>query len=167
MILSYWNFILLSRQLDIPIKTLKEILDKGDINEYIELFSSHEAFIEEKIKNLNELKKEVGRFKQKALAMGNFQKCSFTRESNQTIIDKKILFVSQNGEESLSEIVKNRDLMITTKKNEANELVMDSSIIGFELMKEESVNQKEYKNYLEYHLKGECIVLSRKDTIEI
>ena len=44
--------------------------------------------------------------------------------------------------ESLVEIVKSRDLIITTKKNEANELVVDSSIIGFELMKEESVNQK-------------------------
>ena len=74
MILNYWSFILLSRQLDIPIKTLKEILDKGNIDEYIELFSSHETFIEEKIKSLNELNKEVGRFKQKALAMeGNFK----------------------------------------------------------------------------------------------
>lgn len=160
------EFILLSRQLDIPIKTLKEILDKGNIDEYIELFSSHETFIEEKIKSLNELKKEVGRFKQKALAMGKFQNVHLPDTPLTQFVDKKILFVSQNGEESLAEIVKNRDLIITTKKNEANELVVDSSIIGFELMKEESVNQKEYKNYLEYHLKGECIVLSRKDTIE-
>ena len=79
------EFILLSRQLNIPIKTLKEILDKGNIDEYIELFSSHETFIEEKIKSLNELKKEVGRFKQKALAMGKVSKCSFTRYPNQKI----------------------------------------------------------------------------------
>ena len=120
-------------------------MDKGNIDEYIATISSHETFIEEKIKSLNELKKEVGRFKQKSTSDGKVSKCSFTRYPNQKFIDKKILFVSQNGEESLAEIVKNRDLIITTKKNEANELVVDSSIIGFELMKEESVNQKEYK----------------------
>ena len=56
------EFILLSRQLNIPIKTLKEILDKGNIDEYIELFSSHETFSD-----------------------GKVSKCSFTRYPNQKI----------------------------------------------------------------------------------
>ena len=160
------EFILLSRQLDIPIKTLKDILVKGNIDEYIELFSSHETFIEEKIKNLNELKKEVGRFKQKALAMGEFKNVHLPEVPTKRYIDKKILFVSQNGEESLAEIVRNRDLIITTKQNEAKELMLDSSMIGFELMKDEPVDDEKYQTYLEYHLKGECIVLSRTDTTE-
>ncbi len=65
--------ILLSRQLDIPLKRLQEILNQGNIDDYIKLFSDHESFIEEKIKQLNELKKEVSRFKQKTIAMRNFE----------------------------------------------------------------------------------------------
>ncbi len=43
---------MLSRQLDIPLKRLQEILNQGNIDDYIKLFSDHESFIEEKIKQL-------------------------------------------------------------------------------------------------------------------
>ena len=48
--------------------------------------------------------------------MGKFQNVHLPDTPLTQFVDKKILFVSQNGEESLAEIVKNRDLMITTKK---------------------------------------------------
>ena len=160
------EFILLSRQLDIPIKKLKAILEKGNVEEYINLFSCHEVFIEEKIKSLNELKQEVSRFKQKAMTMGKFKNVELAEVPIKQYIDKKILFISQNGEEPLAEIVKNKDLIITTTKNETGKLVVDNRIIGFEMFNGESIHQKKYQNYMEYHLKGECIILSRKDTTE-
>lgn len=92
--------ILLSRQLDIPLKRLQEILNQGNIDDYIKLFSDHESFIEEKIKQLNELKKEVSRFKQKTIAMRNFENDELPEIPTYESIDKTLLFISQKGDES-------------------------------------------------------------------
>ena len=92
--------ILLSRQLDIPLKRLQEILNQGNIDDYIKLFSDHESFIEEKIKQLNELKKEVSRFKQKTIAMRNFENDEWPEIPTYESIDKTLLFISQKGDES-------------------------------------------------------------------
>lgn len=162
--LELLEFILLSRQLDIPIKRLKDILVQGDIAEYTKLFSNHEAYIEEKIKKLNELKKDVIRFKQKTIEMEAFENYELPDVPTYKYINKKILFINQNGEESLAEIVKNKDLILPTKKNQLEELIIDSDLIGFEIFKEEFFELEKYKTYSEYHLKGTCIVLSRKDT---
>lgn len=98
--LELLEFILLSRQLDIPLKRLQEILNQGNIDDYIKLFSDHESFIEEKIKQLNELKKEVSRFKQKTIAMRNFENDELPEIPTYESIDKTLLFISQKGDES-------------------------------------------------------------------
>ncbi len=210
--LELLEFILLSRQLDIPLKRLQEFLNRGNIDDYIKLFSDHESFIEEKIKQLNELKKEVSRFKQKTIAMRNFVnrgniddyiklfsdhesfieekikqlnelKKEVSRFKQKTIamrnfendelpeiptyesIDKTLLFISQKGDESLAEIVKNKDLILITKYNEEGALIVDSSLIGFEIFEDESFDIEKYKNYMKYHLKGRYMTFSRKGTV--
>lgn len=163
--LELLEFILLSRQLDIPLKRLQEILNQGNIDDYIKLFSDHESFIEEKIKQLNELKKEVSRFKQKTIAMRNFENDEWPEIPTYESIDKTLLFISQKGDESLAEIVKNKDLILITKYNEEGALIVDSSPIGFEIFEDESFDIEKYKNYMKYHLKGRYMTFSRKGTV--
>lgn len=163
--LELLEFILLSRQLDIPLKRLQEILNQGNIDDYIKLFSDHESFIEEKIKQLNELKKEVSRFKQKTIAMRNFENDEWPEIPTYESIDKILLFISQKGDESLAEIVKNKDLILITKYNEEGALIVDSSLIGFEIFEDESFDIEKYKNYMKYHLKGRYMTFSRKGTV--
>lgn len=162
--LELLEFILLSRQLDIPLKRLQDILNQGDIDDYIKLFSTHESFIEEKINHLNELKKDVRRFKQKTTEMGSFENYELPDIPTYEYVDKTLLFISQKGDESLAEIVKNKDLILITKQNETGELIIDSSLIGFEIFKDELFEIEKYKNYMKYNLKGRYITLWRKDT---
>ena len=121
--------------------------------------------IEEKIKQLNELKKEVSRFKQKTIAMRNFENDEWPEIPTYESIDKTLPFISQKGDESLAEIVKNKDLILITKYNEEGALIVDSSLIGFEIFEDESFDIEKYKNYMKYHLKGRYMTFSRKGTV--
>lgn len=158
------EMILIAKQLEIPIKDIKEIIEKEDVNAYTELFKIHERIIEEKIKYLNKLKYQVKVSKNKSVMMSKFKNKELKEYPKYEHINKRVIFLKQDSGECISDLTKNKNLVTIAVKKKDSKLEFDKNIVGVEISEDEEFNYDEYKNYIEKEIKGEYIILTRKDT---
>ena len=157
------EIILVAKQLEIPIKDIKKIIEKEDIKEYEKLFERHEKFLEAEIKKMTKLKNQVENSKNIAIQMEHFIN-EDEIELKYEQINKKIIFFNQNGNSYIGTLDKEKNLMIIINKNIKNELAMDESLIGVEVFKNENFDYNNYTNYIERNFTGDYIVITRKGT---
>lgn len=158
------EIILIAKQLEIPIKDIKVIIDKEDIKEYEKLFERHEKFLEEKIKKMIKLKNQVKNSKNIARQMDHFIN-NDEIELNYEQINKKIIFFNQNGNSYIGTIDKEKSLMMIINKDNKDELIIDESLIGVEIFKDETFDYDSYTDYIEKDFNGDYLVITRKGTI--
>lgn len=157
------EIILIAKQLEIPIKDIKAIIDREDIKEYEKLFERHEEFLDKQIKRMTKLKDKVKNSKNIARQMECFKnedKISLNYEE----INKKVIFFNQNGNSYIGTLDKEKSLMIIINKNDQGQLEMDESLIGVEVFKNEDFDYDNYTDYIERDFKGEYVVTTRKGT---
>ncbi len=158
------EIILIAKQLEIPIKDIKAIIDKEDIKEYEKLFERHEKFLEEKIKKMIKLKNQVKNSKNIARQMDHFIN-NDEIELKYEQINKKIIFFNQNGNSYIGTIDKEKSLMMIINKDNKDELIIDESLIGVEIFKDETFDYDSYTDYIEKDFNGDYLVITRKGTI--
>lgn len=155
------EMILLAKQLEIPIKDIKGILEKEDENGYIELFKNHKKLLEEKIESLIKLKDEVQHSIDVTTEMKNFTNHESV-EMKEEYIDKTIVYFHQNEYGYFNDIMKQKNIIIKTDYSK-NQVILDENIIGFEL-KDEAINESAIHKVKRY--KGKYALLTIKDTFE-
>lgn len=160
------EIILIAKQLEIPIKDIKEIIEQEDVNAYTELFKRHERVIEKKISYLNKLKLQVKASKEKCINMSKFENEEIKNNLKHEFIDKKVIFLHQSGGSCIGDLTRNKNIIILATQNENNNIEMDENIIGVEVLESEKFDYKKYKDYTEKHFKGNYIKVTRKDTAE-
>jgi DNA-binding transcriptional MerR regulator len=159
------EIILIAKQLEIPIKAIKDIVQKEDIDAYVELFTRHEKFLEDKIKYLTDLKYRVKISKDMASKMSEFKNKEIKDEFKSEYINKKVIFFNQNGNSYIGTVVKTKNLMILLNKDDKGNIVGDTSRVGIEVFEDEIFEYKNYTDYTEKNFKGDYIVITRKDTL--
>lgn len=158
------EIILIAKQLEIPIKTIKEVLETEDENEYSKLFEKHEDLLYKKIKYLNNLKAKVKKSKEVTHEMSIFENDENLDNLRFEHIDKEIVFLNQNGNSYIGTLGEEKNLMILLSQNENGDIVGDESIIGIEIFKGENFNFDNYTDYVKKRFEGEYIKVTRKDT---
>ena len=155
------EMILMAKQLEMPIKEIKDIIDKEDIDNYINLFNRHEQFLENKINYLMKLKKQARRSKNIAIEMKDFTNKNIKESLNIEDINKKVVYFNQNGDSYIGLLSKDRDLITVVKKQE-NLLVTDTNTIGVEIFEGDDYNLENHTGYVEKNYKGKYITINRK-----
>lgn len=160
------EIILIAKQLEIPIKTIKTIVEKEDESAYANLFEKHEKLIEEKIKYLNSLKVKVKRSRDITKEMSEFKNKESIKKLKTEYIDKEVIFLNQNGNSYIGTLAEEKNLMILLSKDEDGNIIGDTSIIGVEIFKDDNFKFDNYTDYIKKKFKGEYIVVTRKDTFK-
>lgn len=158
------EIILIARQLEIPLNEIKEIIEKEDVKAYEELFARHERYLDDKINHMVKLRNRVINSKNITHKMSEFKnsdKLDFKIEN----INKKVLFFNQNGDSYVGTLDDEKNLIMILKKDEKGELICDSTIVGVELLENESIKESNYTDYTIKEFTGEWYTATRKGTL--
>lgn len=153
------EIILLAKELEIPIKDIKDILEKEDEDSYIELFKNHKKLLEDKIKWLSKLKNDVQHSIKVATEMKELDNKD-NLELKEEYIDKTIVYFHQNEYGYFNEIMRQKNIALKCDYIDEKVLIKDN-IIGFEL-KNEIFNESAVYEIKRY--KGNYMLLTIKDT---
>ncbi|CEI73557.1 MULTISPECIES: MerR family transcriptional regulator [Romboutsia] len=154
------EIILVAKQLEIPIKDIKDIIKKEDESSYIELFKNHKKLLEEKIEYLTKLKDEVQHSIDVTTQMKNFSNKEKEKFEN-VYIEKDIIYFNQNDYNHFGKFLNKKNLILKIDNINNENILFNENIIGFELDNEVISNDAKYEK-IKY--KGNYILLTRKDT---
>ena len=155
------EIILLAKKLEIPIKYIKEIIEKEDEDVYIDLFKKHKELLEEKIEYLKNLKDEVQHSIEVATEMKEFEN-NENEKLKEIYVDKTIVYFKQHDYGYFNNYMKQKNLIFKPNYID-NKVINDENFIGFEL-KDEVIDKTapcEVKRY-----KGNYVLLTVKDTLD-
>src|SRR5699024_5119843 len=165
--LELLDVISIAKRLNISIKDIQDIIDKENIENYINLLDKQERIIEDQIIYLKNLKDKISKSKEigkdmKVLSNGNF-KDSITTE----YIDKKIVFIIQTDEIYIGNVSKYKNIMFLFNKDSKNNNLINYNLMSSEISyKKEKLEER--KKYIKKSFKVKYTVIKRKKTyIEI
>lgn len=160
--LELLDVISIAKRLNISIKDIKDIIDKENIENYINLLDKQEKIIEDQIIYLSNLKEKISKSKEMGKEMQNFSNGNFNDSITTEYIDKKIVFINQTDEIYIGNVSKYKNIMFLFKKDLKNNLI-DCNLMGSEISDEED-KLLEGKQYIKKSFKGKYTVITRKNT---
>lgn len=142
------EIILIAKQLEIPIKDIKDTIEREDEDSYIELFQRHKLLLQQKIDYLQNLRKEVQSSIETTIKMRNLENDKEIK-LNEEYINKKVIYFSQNDYGYFGCFIKERNLIFKINNIDNKAIIADENILGFEIENEIidsslPYNQKEY-----------------------
>lgn len=155
------EIILIAKQLEIPIKDIKDTIEKEDENSYIELFEKHNRLLQEKIDYLQNLRKEIQNSIHTTIKMRNFENDKEIK-LNEEYINKKVIYFSQNDYGHFGCFIKEKNLIFKINDIDNKTIIADENMLGFEIENEIIDSSLPYKQK-EYI--GSYITLTIKENI--
>src|SRR5699024_11070492 len=161
--LEHLDVISIAKRLNISIKDIQDIIDKENIENYINILDKQERIIEDQIIYLKNLKDKMSKSTEigkdmKVYSNGNY-KDSITTE----YIDKKIVFIIKTDEIYIDNVSKYKNITSIYKKDSKNNKLIDYNLMGSEISDKEDKILEE-KQYIKKSFKGKYTVITRKNT---
>ncbi len=161
--LELLDVISIAKRLNISIKDIQDIIDKENIENYINLLDKQERIIEDQIIYLKNLKDKISKSKEIGKDMKVFSNGNFKDSITTEYIDKKIVFINQTDEIYIGNVSKYKNIMFLFKKDSKNNNLIDCNLMGSEISDEED-KLLEGKQYIKKSFKGKYTVITRKNT---